>query len=791
MKFTLEWLLSHLDVECSIDELSEKLTTIGIEVEDICDCAAKFSGIFVGKIKECCKHPDADRLSLCKVDVGDKNSEKLLQIVCGAPNVRQGLTVAVALVGTVIPVTGLELKAGKIRGITSEAMMCSAYELQLGIDHNGILELDDNFIVGMPFADALNLRDIIFDVSITPNKADCCSVRGIARALSCYGFGKLKPLLYQNVVATEKNTTNVTMETEKCHYFSYRPIFNIQDAVTPDFIAKRLNAVGQKLISATVDIANYICLDIGQPMHIFDLDKLPQNFVVRNSIKNEEIDALNGKTEKIPENSVIVGDNDAFSVAGIIGGIKTAVSQDTRNILIESACFDKVTISLTSQQMRLHTDSSYRNSRGVDPDAAVTAMEYATYLLSKCSTCSVGDIKSIGKLPDNTHKITITRKKFCNLTGLTEKDWQYVPKILRTLQFEIIAENSTSIDIITPSYRYDLEIEEDIIEEILVMLGYNTIESVELPKKNPIISQNTCDVISDILLSNGLSEIKTFSFVDEKICNFFECDNEKWVKLETPLTTEFAVMRTTPMASIIKVLKLYYDNKHVNTKFFEIGKRFCKLENKIIERNTLTIAVMGSQNGRNWAEHKKNVDVFYVKSILERVFAGIGIANYRIKNGTNLQYYHPGQSGSYIIKKDDCLATFGALHPNILSQFNIKVPIICADIYLEHIDSTVKNCVKLPQSLPQYHPIMRDFSFVVSAEITASDIIDSIKKAHIDMISNINIFDIYMLENEQKAVGVEITIQPKKVTLTDVQIEEISNKITKNVCNNCNAILRK
>lgn len=791
MKFTLDWLFDHIDTSCSVDEIVEKLPTLGIEVEDVCDCAKKFAGIFVGRIVECKKHPNADKLSLCMVDVGGRNGDKLLQIVCGATNVRCGLTVAVALPGTIIPVTGAKLKSGKIRGIESEAMMCSVYELQMGIDHDGIIELDDSFKIGTPFAEAMNMSDIVFDVSITPNRADCCCVRGIARMLAAAGLGTLKDIKIEQCQESEETNVTVNIETEKCHYFSYKAVYGIQDAKTPGYIARRLSAIGQKVISAPVDIANYICLDIGQPMHMFDLDKLPDNFIVRESHNAEEIDALNGCHLTIPDEGIIVGTkNDAFSVAGIIGGVQTAVSDTTKNVLIESAHFDRIAISLSAQKMRIQTDSSYRNMRGVDPEMVDFAMQYASSLLGTCCDCKFGQTKSIGQLPDNTKNIVVHYDRFVKLTGLTQKEWQVIAGVVEKLDIKVTEFNDKEMHVVTPSFRFDLNIEEDIIEEFMIMFGYDAIVPEDLPNTEPLADKRcSTDIITDTLIANGVNEIKTFSFIDEDTCKIFEPDIAKHVVLKAPLTNEFAVMRPNLISSILRVLKNNYDNKRKDCRLFEIGKRFYKLDNEIIESNTLLIVLMGSNHERIWSEKQRDVDVFDIKSIVERLLSALNIQNYRIENG-GAQHFHPGRVGKYVIRRNDCLVEFGELHPEILNKLDIHTPVVFAEMDLELIKSLQNDCIKVPCKNPVYQPVIRDFSFIVNNNVTSADIVNSIKKTHIDLIENINIFDVYNIDDDKKAVGVEVIMQPKKSTLTEQQINDASEKIISYVSKNCSATLR-
>lgn len=789
MKFTLEWLLSHLETNLSVREISDKLTSIGIEVEEIIDNAKKFDNFVLGYVAKREKHPDADKLSLCEVEIG---TDKPLQIVCGAHNVKTGMKVAVALVGAIIPTTGTPLKKGKIRGLESQGMMCSAKELMLAMEDNGgIMDLSENpSKIGTPLSQALDLTDVIFDVGITPNRSDCFSVRGIARFLAAAGAGVLKPLQITPVEGTIDDAVNVEIQTKDCPYFSCRAIKGVTSNIqTPAFIRKRLSAIGQKLIFAPVDIANYICLDIGQPMHVFDLDKV-DSLIIRNASENEVLDTLDGNKTNIPKNSIVVSSkSEALSIAGIMGGVDTSFSKNTKNILMESAYFDKISIALAGQKLRIISDSRIRNERGVDPENVNLAINYASNLLAQTCQCQFGRITECGKLPDNRYKIKVSFAKFKNLSGFGEKEWQLAQELLPKLNIKILSHNKEYMEVLTPSFRHDLHIEEDIIEEILILIGYDNVEPLELPKQEPQISTYNDEKISALLTGNGYSEVKTFSFTDEKTCLLF-AKTENLIRLREPLTNEFAVMRPSVLCSLLKCFKSNQNKSQANCKFFELGKKFIQNDRKIIEQSMLTIMIAGKNHPRSWMGNNRDISIYDIRGIIEKILAALDINNYKITKNNIPEYYHPGRSGSYIFRKDELIAQFGEIHPSVLKEFGIDGRVAAAEIYLDLLPKFYTEKIKAPIVLSPFQPIVRDFSFVVKNEITSDMIISCIKRAHIAPLHNINIFDVYALDENKKAIGIEITLYPQKETLNDKQIMEISDEIAAFIKKNCDGELR-
>ena len=839
MKITLDWLKSHIETDLSANQIADALIKLGIEVEEIIDYTKIFDKILVGKILEAEKHPNADKLQVCQVDIG---TEKPLNIVCGAKNARQGIYVAVAQVGATIPATKSVLKKGMIRGIESQGMMCSTEELDLGSDDtDGIIELSSNSKIGSSLAEALKLTDVIFDLSITPNRADCFCVRGIARDLAAAGYGKLLPFKVPKFQSTIDNPIDLELKTDKCYYFS-TIIINNFCGETPEFIAKRLKMIGQKLISTPVNIANYICFDIGQPMHIFDADKLGNKLTIRESVANERVITLNNsKEETLLDGAIVVAsDNEVLTIPGIIGGESTAVSKDTKNLLVESAYFNKVEITKTGQFLKITTDARTRCERGIDPNNVQLAIDYFVYLLSQRgntlsniitngnvasnsitrgntssdiitsdiitsdnttnnnvmnNNIAVSNVKKVGKLPSNQYEITLTKQHFINLTGLTESEYNKSSDLLTNLGCEILEQTTDYIKVKTPSWRHDLQIEADLIEEVLRLIGFDKIKDFDLPFKNYNESEarklndqyKTVSNMMNALVYNGYFEVKTMSMIDQQLAELF---NKNIIQISDTLSSEFAILRPTLVASHLKNVLQAQNRSQKLVKIFENAKQFNKQSNQIIESNMLTGTIAELVEPRHWS-NPKTISVFDIKSDIENLLNMVTTKYQLVEKAS--EYYHPGRSASYVAQKDKVLAQFGEIHPKILEKLGIKGNVLCFEIFIDVLLDKINLAKPKHIVLSQYQPVIRDFSFILDKFITAGQLIDCIKRLHINEIQDISIFDIYESESlgeNKKAIAFEVILQSDTHTLIDDELQSISQKIISAVTEKCNGILR-
>lgn len=793
MKFTFNWLKDHLETTLSAQEVSEKLTVLGIEVEEVIDYSKILKNFIIGKIKSTEKHPNADKLRVCLVDVG---YDKPLQIVCGASNAREGIYVVVALPEAIIPATQLAIKKGTIRNVESQGMMCSASELCLDLEcsKNGIIELHSNelpsnVILGQPASVGLKLDDVIYDVSITPNRGDLFCVRGIARQLASAAYGKLKPINVEEFSKTIENSINLKLESKNCKYFSTVAIRNF-NGKTPKKISHRLKLCGQKLISCPVDIANYICFDIGQPMHVFDLDKLSKNVCIRDAYAGEKIKTLAGSEETLPEGALIAStDNEPISIVGIIGGESTAVSENSVNLLLESSYFDKTAITKTGQALHVCTDARTRFERGIDPENVNFAQKYFIQILKTvCPNIELSEIKSVGTLPTNKNRISLSYEKFHNVLQFERNDFNHALELLQNLGCKVLEQSNDLITVETPSWRHDLKIEEDLIEEILQLSGFDKIQPVKLPYADPIIEYSRNDNLLDVLIHNGYQECKTFSMLDTKTAELFS-PKENIVNIENALSGEFAVLRTTLVASHLKVV-LDIQNKSLPlVKIAEIGKQFRIHNNEITEERVLIGTISDIEKPRHWLS-KTAVSMFDVKSDVEMLIDQLS-AKARL-SVTAPGYYHPGRSGSYIYQKDTCIAQFGEIHPMILNSIGIKVPVYCFEVFVDRIPY-LKTIIRPISEVSPYQLVKRDFSFLLDKSVPAGTIIDTIKKLHVKEVKDIKIFDVYEADNlgtDKKALTFEITLLSDKCTLTDTVIQDISDKVVDAITQKCNGKLR-
>lgn len=816
MKFTFNWLKEHLETELSAQNIVEKLIMLGIEVEDVIDYSKILDKFVVGKIITAEKHPNADKLRVCNVDIG---SNKTLQIVCGASNARAGIHVVVSLPGAVIPATQTVLKSGNIRGVESQGMMCSSHELSLDIEckTDGIIELPERVVVGQPAYVALNLNDVIYDVSITPNRGDLFSVRGIARQLASANYGTLKALAVPEIIKTIENPVELKLESKNCKYFSTIAIKNFTGK-TPDKIASRLKLCGQKLISCPVDIANYICFDIGQPMHVFDLDKLPNDndIHIRDAYAGEKIKTLAGNIEILPEGALIASIKDEpISIIGIMGGESTAVSHSTTNLLLESSYFDKIAIAKTGQSLHLCTDARTRFERGIDPKNVNLAQKYFIKILKTvCTEIELSELKSVGELPENKHEISLSYESCHNMLQFDHNDFKNVPQLLTNLGCKILKQTDETITVETPSWRHDLEIEEDLIEEILMLNGFDKIQSMKLPPAEPVSVNTRNDKLIDILIHNGYQECKTFSMIDEKTAELFS-PKEDIIHINDALSGEFAVLRTTLVTVHLKAV-LNAQNKTVPfLKICECGKQFYhgienelqaafKRElplhnelfkgdknehNKIIEENVLIGTIAEIAKPRHWS-NPNPISVFDVKADVESLIRNIGIKT-RL-NQVSSDYYHPGRCGSYVYQKDTCIAQFGEIHPTVLDNLGIKVPVYCFELFLDRIPQ-INTTIRPVSEVSPYQTVTRDFSFLINKTVNAGAVIETINKLNINEIKNINIFDVYESDNfgkDKKALAFELTLLSDKGTLANDTIQDISNKVIETITKKCNGKLR-
>ena len=795
MKFSESWLREWINPEISSEMLADQLTMAGLEVDDVEKVAGDFTGVVIGKVVECKQHPNADKLRVTKVDIG---KDELLDIVCGAPNCRQGLMVACATVGAVLP-GDFKIKSAKLRGEPSEGMLCSYSELGITDDHNGIIELPDNAPLGKDIREYLNLNDVMIDISVTPNRADCFGIVGVARDISAVNNIPMKEIKIANVPATISDTLSIQIDAPKAapRYLG-RVIKNINiNATTPLWMKEKLRRGGIRSVDAVVDITNYVLLELGHPMHAFDLDQIEKGIIVRYAHQDEEMTLLNGNEVKLNDKTLVIADhNKVLAIAGIMGGEKSSVTQSTTDIFLESAFFAPLAITGKAREYGLHTEASHRYERGVDPALQFVAMERATQLLVDICGGEVGPVIEVtnqNELPSQA-TIKLRRNKIDRIIGYTIET-QKITDILVRLGCEVEYQDDTWI-IKSPSWRFDLQIEEDLVEEVARIYGYNNIpnanmkiESVMQPKPESIISLRR---IKDLLVDRGYQEAVTYSFVDPKVQHILH-PNEPAITLPNPISSEMSVMRLSLWSGLLDAVLYNQNRQQSRLRLFETGLRFIpdeKCEFGVRQEFMLSGIITGNLYEDHWQLPKKSVDFYDLKGDLEAIFSLLGCDEQVQFNRSELSALHPGQS-AVINLNDEVIGYFGVLHPEIEKKLSLNSKTLVFEINLAKI-----NFKKVPvaQDLSKYPSNKRDIAIIVSNTIPAAEIISVCKQAGGEQLVKVNLFDVYQGDNineDQKSLAISLILQDKSRTLEEEDITNIVSKCVTALQNRFKALLRE
>lgn len=795
MKFSESWLREWINPEISSEMLADQLTMAGLEVDNVEKVAGDFTGVVIGKVVECKQHPNADKLRVTKVDIG---KDELLDIVCGAPNCRQGLMVACATVGAVLP-GDFKIKSAKLRGEPSEGMLCSYSELGITDDHNGIIELPDNAPLGKDIREYLNLNDVMIDISVTPNRADCFGIVGIARDISAVNNIPMKEIKIANVPTTISDTLSIQIDAPKAapRYLG-RVIKNINiNAMIPLWMKEKLRRGGIRSVDAVVDITNYVLLELGHPMHAFDLNQIEKGIIVRYAHQDEEMTLLNGNEVKLNDKTLVIADhNKVLAIAGIMGGEKSSVTQSTTDIFLESAFFAPLAITGKAREYGLHTEASHRYERGVDPALQFVAMERATQLLVDICGGEVGPVIEVtnqSELPSQA-TIKLHRNKIDRIIGYTIEA-QKITDILVRLGCEVEYKDDIWI-VKSPTWRFDLQIEEDLVEEVARIYGYNNIpntnmkiESVMQPKPESIISLRR---IKDLLVDRGYQEAVTYSFVDPKIQHILH-PNEPVITLPNPISSEMSVMRLSLWSGLLDAVLYNQNRQQSRLRLFETGLRFIpdeKCEFGVRQEFMLSGVITGNLYEDHWQLPKKSVDFYDLKGDLEAILSLLGCDAQVLFNKAELSALHPGQS-AVINLNDEVIGYFGVLHPEIEKKLSLNSKTLVFEINLAKI-----NFKKVPvaQDLSKYPSNKRDIAIIVSNTIPAAEIISVCKQAGGEQLVKVNLFDVYQGDNikeDQKSLAISLILQDKSRTLEEEDITNIVSKCVTALQNRFKALLRE
>jgi len=789
VKFTLSWLKEHLDTDATPEEIGARLTSIGLEVESITDPGAGLKDFIVGEVVTAEKHPNADKLRLCSVSDG----KDTLQIVCGAPNARAGIKVVLARPGTVIPATGDALKLGTIRGVESRGMMCSARELLLGEDHDGIIELKPGAKAGAPVVAALVeagllADDPLFDVSITPNRGDAASVFGIARDLAASGLGNLKTEKVQPVAGKFPCAKTITLDftpenKDACPIFAGRLIRGVKNGPAPQWVQDRLKSVGMKSISALVDATNLIAQDRGRPLHVFDADKLSGNLHARMAQDHEQVLALDDKTYVLDADTIVIADDSyTRAIAGIMGGLDTGSFEDTTNVFIESAWFDPARIARTGRKQGIISDARYRFERGVDPQFVLPGLELCTQLILEWCGGEASDVVIAGALPPPHKPISFDPALVQSFGGVVVPREKII-SILQDLGF--VVEDHGTLQVVPPSWRHDVDGPADLVEEVVRIFGLTDVPSVPLPRGNavpaPVLSksQRRTRAARRAIAARGFNECVTFSFISHDQAALFGGGDDAR-QLSNPIASDLDALRPSILPSLLAAASRNAARGFANLQLFEIGAAF---DSGMPEaQKTVAAAIRTGHAERHWQKSEDAAGLFQVKAGLLAALEAITGApmSAPITQGAPA-WYHPGRSGT-IAMGPKVIAQFGELHPKVLAAFDLKGPAAGFEIFLDAIpDPKSKGGKAKPLFAPSpFQAIERDFAFVVDAKLAAGEIVKAVKQADRALIDTVTVFDVYEgkgVPEGKKSVAVTVRIQPKDATLTEAEIEALAQKI--------------
>ena len=783
MKFSLSWLKYFLESEATVAEIADKLNAIGLEVEQVDDPSLKLAGFLVAKVLTAARHPDADKLQVLTVDAGDGVP---LQVVCGAPNARAGMLGVLGLPGAVVPANGMELKKASVRGVESNGMMCSTRELELGEDHAGIIELPGDAPVGTAFA-AYHGSDPVFDVAITPNRPDCMGVYGIARDLAAAGLGTLKPIAPPTNQGSFPCPTQIrTNDPEGCPAFYGRVIKGVSNGQSPGWMQARLKTAGQKPISALVDITNYVMLAFGRPAHAYDCAMLTGAVVARRAKDGEEVTALNGKVYALDsEMTVIADDSGVHDIAGIMGGEHSGCSDSTTDVLLEIAYFDPLRIAATGRKLGLTSDARSRFERGVDPGFLDSGLDILTDLILRICGGEASEVVRAGSPPAAAMQLAYDPKLAERLGGVAVAPGEQ-KRILEALGFGVAGDWTVSV----PGWRPDIDGAADIVEEVVRIHGLGNVASVPLPRADGVARPTATPAqklerrLRRAAAARGCHEAVTWSFLPEADAAIF-ADGEVW-SLANPISEDMKAMRPSLLPGLLAAAKRNLDRGAAGLRLFEIGRRYLRGEGGMSdERLSLAVVLAGEKQGRGWATGKAaSFDAFDAKAEALALLAEAGapVDNLQVMGEAGPQF-HPGQSATLRLGPKNVLARFGMMHPGVLKQFDIDVPVAVAELFLDMIPGKkgTATFARAQYAPPALQAVTRDFAFMVPVDLPAGDLVRVIKGADKANVVAARLFDDFRgqgVPEGQKSLAVEVTLQPGEKSYDETELKAIAERIT-------------
>jgi phenylalanyl-tRNA synthetase beta chain len=804
MKFTFGWLKEHLETDRTLAEIADKLTMIGLEVERIEDRAKLFAPFVIARVIEAKQHPNADRLRVCMVDIGDG---KFVQVVCGAPNARAGMKGVFAPPGAFIPGKNITLGVGKIRDVESRGMLVSEFELQISDNHEGIIELPDNALVGQPYAKYAGVDDPVIEINLTPNRGDGTGVHGIARDLAAAGMGKLKDPSIKPVKGEFPCPVGVTLDfgatPSLCPAFALRLVRGVRNGPSPEWLQKRLIAIGLRPINALVDVTNFITFDRGRPLHVFDAAKVRGNLTVRRARPGEKLLALDGKTYALDETICVIADEAGLeSLSGIMGGEKTGCSETTTDVLIESALWEPINIAQTGRKLGVNSDARYCFERGVDPAFMLPGLELATRMVMDLCGGTPSQVTVAGSAETAKRVIDFPLTEIKRLTGL-DVPLADARRVLENLGFGVTGQGER-LKVAVPSWRGDVEGKADIVEEVVRIIGVDRVPATpfdrgEAPRK-PILTpiQVRTRKAKRALAARNFVEAVTWSFIGKKQAEVFGGGKAE-LALANPIAADLSDMRPSLIPGLVAAAQRNADRGFPDTALFEVGQVF--LGDEPGDQFTAAAGVRRalakpSGIGRHWSKRDGEVDDFDAKADALAVLAASGapVQAIQVVPG-GPAWFHPARSGTIQIGPQNVLGHFGELHPRTLETLDAEGPLVAFEVILESIPEprARPTRTKPPLELSPFQPVERDFAFVVERNVKAADVVRAAQSADRKLIAAVGVFDVYEGEGiapGKKSIAIAVTIQPRDKTMTDAEIESLAAKIVAEVGKRTGGVLR-
>jgi phenylalanyl-tRNA synthetase beta chain len=790
MKFTLSWLKEHLDTRASVDEIAEILTRIGLEVEEVFDPAKALGHFSVAEIVACDKHPNADKLKVCEVDTGSER----LQVVCGAPNARAGLKGVFAPVGSYVPGIDLTLTKAKIRGVESNGMMLSERELELSDEHSGIIELAKSAKVGSPAAKALGLDDVVFDIAITPNRPDCLGVRGVARDLAAAGLGRLKPDPIKPVKGSFANPIPIRLDFDKrsadaCPIFVGRVVRGVKNGPSPEWLQRRLKAIGLRPINALVDITNYISYDRGRPLHVYDADKIRGAIRARLGKTGETFKGLDGKSYDIDADMcVIADDSGVLGLGGVLGGEDTGSTAETTNVFIESAYFDPKRTARTGRRLNIQSDARYRFERGIDPAFVVPGLEFATRMVLDTCGGTPSKVTIAGKAPKPNGPFAFDPRLVGKLSGLNLKSTE-IKRIITALGIGLSG-SAPKLKAAPPSWRPDISAPVDLAEEVVRLVGVDAVPATPLPRvagvARPVLTEAQARQrrARRVLAARGLVEAVTWSFIPPEEAKLFGGGAAE-LTLSNPISTELAVMRPSLLPGLIAAAKRNRDRGFADGALFELGQAYCgpRPEDQYVAASGIRFGLSSLQgSGRDWSGNAPAADMFAAKADALATLSSLDVdqANITVTREAPL-WFHPGRSGALKLGPKVMLGVFGELHPDVAGKLDLDGPVAGFELYLDAIPAAKRKSLTKPAlDVSDLQAVARDFAFLLDADIAAADVVRAAQSADRALIAQVGVFDVFTgrgVPEGKKSLAIEVTLQPREKTLTDAEIDAVAAKI--------------